>query len=148
MDDGVPLFIFWDSVAFWNFINTQTEWCWGLTFVFTLQSTICNGFCVYFIQSLTLVKVWTLFIIGSLASFSRILWDIEILLIHWLIGVWNPPMLLIYSPKYVMDHVHICKVFVRVSLSKSMNPIDYGISGYFLGFCGTLKFCEYRLGGV
>ena len=38
-----------------------------------LQSTICNGFCSYFIQPLTLVRAWTLSIMGSLCSFCRIL---------------------------------------------------------------------------
>ena len=76
--------------------------------VTTLQPTI---FCLYFTQSLALVGAWTLWIMGSLCSFCRILWYFEILRIHWLTGVWGlsltQPLLPLYSPQYEMNLDHI-----------------------------------------
>ena len=57
------------------------------TLVTTLQPTIYNRFCSYFTQLLTLVGAWNLLIMGSMCSFSRILWYFKILQIHWLTGI-------------------------------------------------------------
>ena len=43
----------------------------------------------------------------SLCLFPRILWHFEILWIHWLTGVWGPPLLPPYCPQYVVDSIHI-----------------------------------------
>ena len=40
---------------------------------------------LYFTQLLTLVGAWTLLIMGSMCTFSRILWYFKILQIHWLV---------------------------------------------------------------
>ena len=99
----------------------------------------------YRVQPLTLERAWTLFIIGFLPSFSRILWYLFFLWIQWLTCVWNSPLLPLYSPQYIMDPVRIWNSHWSC---ESINPFDYGIYGYFSEFCGTLKICEYRLTGV
>ena len=51
-------------------------------FITTLQPTIFKGSYWYIAQSLSWVGAWTLLIMASLFSFSRILWNFELLCIH------------------------------------------------------------------
>ena len=43
-----------------------------------LQPTISHGSCLYFVQQLTLIRVWTPLTMWSICSYSRILWQFEI----------------------------------------------------------------------
>ena len=74
-------------------------------FVTTLQPTIYNEFCLYFVQLLTLIPTKTN---SSLSFCVQFLGDsVALLWIHLLTGDWGPPLLPLNRPQYVMALVHI-----------------------------------------